>query len=149
MEHGNSEVQSDKPKGFNFDKAFVTDSDLEDQGAWDEIYMDGESLKVKVARKGNHHYKKMMRNELMRNKRKLDRDDQGAIDLFEGITIRVMAKTILLGWGELLVNGKPLEFSRENAEMVLANEDFRKEIDGISESFDLYKKAQDEEIEKN
>ena len=136
-------------KGFNFDKAFVTDSDLEDQGAWDEIYMDGESLKVKVARKGNHHYKKMMRNELMKNKRKLDRDDQGAIDLFESITIRVMAKTILLGWGDLLVNNEPFEYSRDNAEMVLANEDFRKEIDGISESFDLYKKAQDEEIEKN
>jgi len=147
MEHESTKTGS--AKGFNFDKAFVTNQDLEEQGAWDEIYMDGESLKVKVARKGNHHYKKMMRNELMKNKRKLDRDDQGAIDLFERITIRVMAQTILLGWGELLVNGEQFEYSRDNAEFVLRNEDFRKEVDAISESFDLYKSQDDEEVEKN
>jgi hypothetical protein len=139
----------EQSKGFNFDKAFGTDKDLEEQGAWDEIYMDGESLNVKVARKNNAHYKKMLRSEMTKNKRKLEREDQGAIDLFDRIMIRVMAKTILLGWGELIVNGDQLEYSVENAELVLRNEDFRKEVDGISDSFDLYKQEQDEEIKGN
>jgi hypothetical protein len=136
-------------KGFNFDKAFGTNKDLEEHGAWDEIYMDGESLKVKIARKNNAHYKRMIRSEMTKNKRKLDREDQAAIELFDRIMIRVMAKTILLGWGELLVNDELVEYSVENAELVLRNEDFRKEVDSISDSFDLYKQEQDEEVKGN
>jgi len=138
-----------KPTGFDFSRSFDTNKDLESNGAWDSLYMDGQELKVKVARKNNPHYKKMLRDAMTRNKRKLERETQDAVDLFERIMVKVMAKTILLDWGELIINGEAAEYSIANAELVLSNEDFRKEIDAISETFDLYKQKQDEEIRKN
>jgi len=138
-----------KPSGFNFDRSFSSNKDLEENGAWDEITMDGQTLEVKVARKNNPHYKKMLRSSMTRHKRKLERENDAAVDLFEKIMIKVMAKTILLGWKDLIVNDENMEYTVENAEFVLANEDFRKEIDVLSEDFELFKQKESEEIRKN
>lgn len=144
------EKNTDKPKGFNFNNAFVTDKKLETEGAWDEIYMDGGELKVLVARKGNLNYNRMLRSELSKNKRKLEREDQAAATMFDKIRSKVMSKTILLGWGELIVNGENWKYSPELAERLLnMSEDFKKQIDDISDSFDLYKAEQDEETQGN
>lgn len=138
-----------KPSGFNFDRSFSSNKDLEENGAWDEITMDGQTLEVKVARKNNAHYKKQLRSAMNRHKRKLERENEAAVDLFETIMIKVMAETILLGWKDLIVNGEKMDYSIKNAEFVLANEDFRKEIDILSEDFELFKEQQQEGIRKN
>jgi len=141
--------KDNKPKGFDFDLSFAANSDLEENGAWDEISMDGQTLEVKIARKNNLQYKKMLRSLMTRNKRKLERENETSVELFEKIIIEVMASTILLDWKELSVGGELLEYSTKNAKLVLSNEDFRKEIDILSEDFELFKEIQDEELRKN
>jgi hypothetical protein len=138
-----------KPIGFDFNRSFAADNDLEENGAWDEITMDGQTLEVKIARKNNPHYKKMLRSMMTRNKRKLERENEASVELFEKIIIDVMAHTILLGWNDLIVNGKNLEYSTTNAKLVLGNEDFRKEVDTLSEDFELFKESKDEDTRKN
>lgn len=146
----NTEDNKTAPKGFNFNEAFVTDKKLETEGAWDEIYMDGGSLAVLVARKGNLNYNRMLRSKMARNKGKLEREDQSASDLFDKIRSEVMAKTILLGWGTLIVSGEIWEYSVVNAERLLnLSKDFKEQIDAISDSFELYKEDQGEEIQGN
>lgn len=137
------------PIGFDFDRSFAANHDLEENGAWDEITMDGQTLEVKIARKNNPQYKKMLRSMMTRNKRKLERENEASVELFEKIIIDVMSKTILLGWKELSVGGEDFPYSAQNAKIVLANEDFRKEIDVLSEDFELFKEGQDEDTRKN
>jgi len=105
--------------------------------------------KFLVARAGNKAYIKMLSKEVERNQKALDMKDDNADALSDRIMIDVMAKTILLGWENVEFQGKPLEYSEENAKMVLGHKEFRREIAKLSDDFSAFKAAKEEEDVKN
>lgn len=124
---------------------YAVNEEKESKGVWCEI---GDS-KFLVARAGNKDYVKMLTKEVNRNKRALDRKDAAAEKLNEELMVKIMAKTILLGWEDVEYKGKKLEYSVENAEMILAHDEFRRQIMVEAEDFSKFKAVQDEEDAKN
>lgn len=121
---------------------FATDEKLEVEGHWFNL---SKTAKVRVARSGNPQYIKLLRKKLDENRVDLDSQGDEANEVAEKVMIDVMADTILLGWEGLEFRGKPMEYSRLNARLLLQVKDFRKKISGFSESFEAFKiKAQEE-----
>jgi hypothetical protein len=121
---------------------FATDEKLEVEGRWFDL---SKTAKVRVARSGNPQYIKLLRKKLDENRIDLDSQGDEANDVAEKLMIDVMADTILLGWEGLEFRGKPMEYSRLNARLLLQVKDFRKKVSGFSESFEAFKvKAQEE-----
>ena len=63
--------------------------------------------------------------------------------------VKVIAKTILLGWENVKFKGEDLPYSLTNAEMLLGIKDFRREIVKLADDFDSFKAQKAEEDEKN
>ena len=72
-----------------------------------------------------------------------------ADELSDKIMIDVIADTILFGWKNVSFKGKELEFSKDNAKMLLGFKDFRTEIMKLAEDFDAFKAEQQAEDLKN
>lgn len=123
--------------------SFATDEALENEGKWFNL---SKTAKVRVARSGNAKYIKQLRKKLEENRIDLDSQGDDANELAEKVMVEVIADTILLGWEGLEYRGKPLEYSRLNARLVLQLKDFRKKIVGFSESFEAFKLKQEEEL---
>lgn len=124
---------------------YAVNEDLENNGTWMEL---GDA-KFLIARAGNRSYSKLFTKEYERNQRALEAKDDNADKLAEKLMIKVIAKTILLGWENVKYQGKDLAYSVENAEMLLAHKDFRREIVKMSEDFDAFKMQKEAEEEKN
>ena len=124
---------------------YAVNQDLENNGTWMEV---GDA-KFLIARSGNSAYAKMFSKDYDRNKRALERKDEAADKLAEKMMIKVIAKTVLLGWENVSYQGKPLEYSVENAEMLLTHRDFRAEIVKLADDFASFKAEKDAEDEKN
>lgn len=127
-------------------KAFATDAALELEGVWKEI---GGGAELLIARNNNSRYLKAMDREYKAHKHALSGDNEGAEKLAEDLLIRVLATTILLGWKNLSWQGQPLEYSVQNAEMLLSVKDFRKLVISLSEDLQNFQRAEDEAVEKN
>lgn len=123
--------------------SFATDESLENEGKWFNL---SKTAKVRVARSGNAKYVKQLRKKLEENRIDLDSQGDEANDLAEKVMIDVLADTILVGWEGLEYRGKPVEYSRLNARILLQVKDFRKKIVGFSESFEAFKVKQEEEL---
>lgn len=124
---------------------YAADTAKEENGTWMEI---GDS-KFLVARSGNKSYVKMFTKQYERNKRALDRKDEAADKLAEKIVIDVMASTILLGWENVVFKGDTLDYTKDNAKLLLAMPEFRKQIQEFAEDFSEFKAVREEEEEKN
>jgi hypothetical protein len=123
--------------------SFATDESLENEGKWFNL---SKTAKVRVARSGNAKYVKQLRKKLEENRIDLDSQGDEANDLAEKVMIEVLADTILVGWEGLEYRGKPMEYSRLNARILLQVKDFRKKIVGFSENFEAFKVKQEEEL---
>jgi len=124
---------------------YAVNEDLENNGTWMEV---GDA-RFLVARAGNKAYAKMFTKEYERNHKALERKDDSADKLAEQIMIKVIAKTILLGWENVKFKGEDLPYSLANAEMLLGLKDFRREIVKLADDFDSFKAQKAEEDEKN
>jgi hypothetical protein len=136
-------------KGFDFKKSFVTDRKKEVEGTWVETNIDGQTLKLLIARDGNPRYKSYLRSLLKRHERALSRNDDKALELFEQLENEVIAHTILLGWEDIYMDDEVLEYSPEVAQKLLEWPDFKKLVVDLSQDFSLFKEASDEEVLKN
>lgn len=70
----------------------------------------------------------------------------------EEIIAKVMAETVLIGWGGFTDNGKPFPYSRENALKLLSDpglHDFREFVEESSKSIELFRQKTLEEDEGN
>jgi hypothetical protein len=123
--------------------SFATDESLENEGKWFNL---SKTAKVRVARSGNAKYVKQLRKKLEENRIDLDSQGDEANELAEKVMIDVLADTILVGWEGLEYRGKPMEYSRLNARILLQVKDFRRKIVGFSESFEAFKVKQEEEL---
>lgn len=124
---------------------YAVDETKELNGTWMPL---GDS-KFLVARAGNKAYVKMLGKEVERNQKALDAKDDAADALSDRIMIDVLVQTVLLGWENVSYQGKPLEYSKENAKMILAHKEFRREIMKLSDDFNAFKAAKEEEEVKN
>lgn len=124
---------------------YATDETREKDGVWTEI---GDA-KFLVARSGNPKYARKLGKLYERNRKLLETKDANADALSERLMVDVIAETILLGWENVQFKGASLDYTLDNAKMLLAFKDFRKHIVQASEDFEAYKIKQEAEQEKN
>lgn len=124
---------------------YAADETKEQDGVWHDI---GDSSFL-IARSGNAKYSKHLSRAYEKNQKALERKDDGADKLAEKLLTETLAHTVLLGWKNVTFKGEQLEYSIENAAMLLSIKDFRKQIVGLAEDFSHYKAVQEAETEKN
>lgn len=124
---------------------YAINEDTENKGTWMEV---GDA-KFLVARAGNRAYAKLLSKEVERNQKALDRKDDAADTLSEKIMVKVLAKTILLGWEGVQYQGADMVYSFDNAVMLLQHKEFRREIIKLADDFDAFKLVKEEDDEKN
>lgn len=124
---------------------FATDKTLENEGT--NIPMGDATLLV--ARANNKAYGKLLNKLLVENRLVLDKDDAEADALQEKITIQVLAETVLLGWKNVSYQGKKLDYSKDNAKLVLSHIDFRRRVIALAEDMANFKAAQVQATVKN
>lgn len=123
-------------------KQFATDENSELNGVWVPAG-DAEFL---VARSGNREYGRELNRLVEQNRVLLDSKTDESDKTSESILVKVTAKTILLGWrGNVEYKGKKLDYSVENAEMLLAHKDFRRQVATWAEDLSLFRAKLEEE----
>lgn len=103
---------------------FATDPTLENEGVW----VPHGGAKFLIARTGNSKYAKLLTSLAEKNQTLLDMKNEEADKISDEIMIEVMAKTVLLGWEGVSYKRNPLEYSPENAMMLLRHRDFRVQV---------------------
>lgn len=126
-------------------KEFATNTSKEEDGV--EVDIGGATLTV--ARIGNKAYSKLLNKLFTANKRVLDLKNDAANTMSDNLMAEVMAKTVLKGWNGIEEDGKPLEFSVENAQRLLRIKDFRDLVFAKANEFDAYKLAVEDDVSGN
>lgn len=129
--------------------AFAVDTQAEKDGTYTQIPGAGDTRWL-VARTNSVKYQTMLSKAVRRNKNILDSGGETARLKSDEILTNVMAKTVLLGWeGKVRYKGDMLEYSEDNAKLLLAHRDFRDAVMAVADSAETFKIQQDEEDEKN
>lgn len=115
---------------------YATDESLENNGTWREI---GGGAELLIGRSGNKQYAKLLTKLVEQSRKVLDLGDDVADAKSEEIMTEVLAKTVLLGWKDVEFKGKKLEYSTDNAKMLLKVKDFRRLVVGLSEELDAFR----------
>jgi len=126
---------------FNLDD-IRTDADLELNGFW---YSIGDA-KLKIARLGNLNYRRVMREKLPDYLRETVDED-----LRDKLIGEVIGATLLVGWEDLLENGKELPYSKRTAIRLMTSPEYKDLRDFVVEqanTADNYRVYRAEEIKK-
>lgn len=124
----------------------ATDPVLENEGVWRDV---GKKGRIKVARANNRAYSKLLNRLASENQEVLDRKnpDGTATDEADAksdqIMIECYARTILLGFEGLGYQGKPIEYSVDNAKKLLSHSEFMGLVSRKANEFDAYKAKQE------
>lgn len=124
---------------------YATNETREVQGAW----VEHGDAKFLIGRAGNSKYIKLFAAEIEKNQQLLDKKDDAADALSEKIMMKVMVETVLLGWENVSFKGKPLTYSKANAELLLGVKDFRRLVTKWSDDINNYKVKEEEAQAKN
>lgn len=136
-----------KRKMADIGKLYGTDSQKEIDGVWrDDIVAGSEFL---IARIGNPNYQKRF-NALSKPYRRAIKKGTLEEEVAEKLLIRCMAETILLGWKNVEVYGKKVNYSVENAvELLTKFKDLREEINDVANAMEIYKQEEQHEDTEN
>jgi len=115
---------------------YATDESLENNGTWFDL---GSGARLLIARSGNRKYAKLLTKEVERSRKVLDLADEMADQKSDEIMIDVVARTVLLGWEKVSYKGKDLDYSLENAKLLLALKDFRRQVATFADEMEAYK----------
>jgi len=123
-----------------------TDKSLESEGVEVEIRS---GAIVKVARTNNPKFKEYLRHLLKPYERQMQRrtmDD----DLLNDLTLRAVAKHVLLGWKGIYLDNKRVKYSPEKAfELMKEFEDFQEDVVDAASMRETFRAAVVEENTKN
>jgi hypothetical protein len=133
---------SEKLEGLDIFAAYATDETLEDQGTWRRI---GGGAEILVARLGNPNYEDAVKAEVAANRETLDLGGEELAQAYKELSLRVLARTILLGWKNVSYKGKPLDYSVQAAEMLLAHREFRRVVEEFASDFNQYRAKLEED----
>lgn len=126
---------------------FALDTTVEQNGVW-VPYRDG--VEFLVARAGNDAYRRKLAMLAKKHDRLLNQKTPAADAKSEEIFVDVLSTTVLLGWkGNLVFQGKPLEYSVDNAKLLLGHKLFRQWVTTQAEDEKAYKAVQEAEDAKN
>lgn len=95
---------------LKLDKAFNVDKQAEVEGRWFD-YTDGS--KLRIARKGNRNYTKLLRQLGKKNKAYFAGKDDAAHDKADDMLREVAAHTILLDWKNVEMGGQLVKYTPE------------------------------------
>lgn len=119
-------------------KSFGTDAKLEEEGAWVSL---GGNAKILVGRAGNKKYSRLLAAQVEKNQAVLDLKTDASDNLSDEIMIDVFAQSILLGFEALTFKGEAIEYSVDNAKILLAVKDFRTEVGKHARNVDNFRNA--------
>ena len=124
--------------------SLAIDKSKEEEGVWQDI---GEGAKLLVARSGNNKYQDFLRQQIKPHQNRLRRNSLPD-DVLEDITLRAMAKFILLGWSGILDDDeKEIEYSEEKAKELMRDfPEFKDIVSSLASDFESFKLEQEEEI---
>ena len=129
--------------------AFATDETKEQDGTLTQLPGCGDT-QFRIAREGNKAYAKMLQKAYKANRAVLDSKGDAAEAKSDQIMVDVLASTILLGWeGKVRYQGKDLEYSKDNARMLLKHKGFQAKVLEVAGSIETFKVVTDEEKKKN
>lgn len=129
--------------------AFAVDTSKEQEGTLTQLPGAGDTL-FRVCREGNKAYAKMLQRLVKANRAVLDSRGDAADKKSDEILIEVISSTILTGWeGKVRFQGKDLEYSKDNAKLLLAHKEFRNIVIKVSADAETFKMVTDEEDAKN
>jgi hypothetical protein len=132
---------------IEFKSEFGVDGKREIEGTWVNYSGDTEFL---IARSRNKNFSRMFARKWAKNKSLLDgvkpTDTDAKLDVADAkadqIMVECYSETILLGWKGVNYNGKPFEYSVENAAMLLTDKEFRKYVEEQSSDIGNFKTAE-------
>jgi hypothetical protein len=131
---------------MDFGKHYDTDKEAEQNGV--EVAL-AEGCTIIVARANNRKFKEEMRRLMKPHARQ---DARGTFDpvLRDNLTRQAVAKFVLLGWKGIELDGKPLKYSPENAEMLMKrSEDFENDVIDAATMMETFRAEALEEGAKN
>ena len=127
-------------------KLFGTDRKAEEAGVWIDI---GQGARVRIARETSPVYRKKLQDTIRPYRGAITAgamDDQAAHKLFA----KAAAGTLLLGWEGIEVDGKPLAYSVDAAEELMAEvPDFYKTIESFAKDAALFREQHEAAEQKN
>lgn len=121
---------------------YATDENLENTGTWVNL---SDTAAVKVARSGTPAYHRRLSALADERRAELDLGGSVAERVSTEILIQVMAETILLDFKGLSYKKQPMEYSVDNAKVLLQHRDFRMRIAGIADDRENYKLREEAE----
>lgn len=120
---------------------------VDDGGVWVPYAGDVEFL---IARANNAKFRRRISYFYEKHRRLLDGKGEAAEAKSNEIMATVMAETILLGWkGKVKFQGQVLEYSKANAEKMLAVAPFREWVGKMANDEHAYKVVKAEEDKEN
>lgn len=123
--------------------SYATDEVAEAEGRWFPL---DKKTKVLVARTGNPHYLKAIRQRMKDAQIDTEDNSEDNEKLVSDLVGETMAETILLGWKGLAFKGEDLPYTKSNAVKMLAFKGFRTRISGIADKLDSFRVK--EEVEQ-
>lgn len=127
---------------FDIFAKFATDESLETGGVWKDI---GDGARLLIARAGNKEYGKQLQAAVEKHDAVLKLRNDEADKKSDEIMAEVAANTLLLGWEGVSYRGKPLEYSKANAKLVLKHKDFRQLVMDLANDREAYLMKLEEE----
>ena len=120
---------------------------VDDGGVWVPYAGDVEFL---IARANNAKFRRRISYFYEKHRRLLDGKGEAAEAKSNEILATVMAENILLGWkGKVKFQGQLVEYSKPNAEKLLAVAPFREWVSKMANDEHAYKIVKDEEDREN
>jgi hypothetical protein len=127
-------------------KLFGTDQKLEATGVWVDL---GQGARVKVARATSPAYRKRLQDVIRPYRGAITAnamDDREAHKLFA----KAAAGTLLLDWAGIEVDGRPVQFSLDVAEQLMAElPDFYNTVKAFADDAALYREQHEADEQKN
>ena len=127
-------------------EVYATDEDAEEKGVWFPL---GEETELLIARDGNDECEQLVERLMIENADKLSAGGDESKAVQRKIEIEVTAATILKGWKKLKYKGEMLDYSEDNARMLLAHKDFRRRVLFNARQRDAYALKHEEAVTKN
>lgn len=137
---------------MDFDTLFGTDQKAEEQGKWfNDVLGEGKEPNVGVdlcmRRATSRAATREKQRVLMANKRSAGKVSDEDVERMQA---EIIAKSILVGWRGVKLDGADVPFSQEKAlELLTKYPDFRRVCLAVADSPDAFRKEVVEDIEKN
>lgn len=114
----------------------ATDESAELNGKWVPF---GADAKLRVARAGNSNYLRTLARLLDEAGLDLTKNDPDTEARADAILVTALATDVLLGWENLLLKGKVMEYSMENAKTLLGVREFRRRVEALASDFNNFR----------